>query len=91
MIHWAISSGYLEEDFLTGLPPIARKLDAERIDPERVPDEEQVWDIANAGGELEGDGFKVAVLLGAFGAMRSARSLLCAAAPFAASCTKDCG
>jgi hypothetical protein len=70
VIHWAITSGYLEQDFLTGLPPIARQLDIERIDPERVPNEEQVWDIANAGGELEGEWFKVAVLLGTFGAMR---------------------
>ncbi len=56
--------------FLTGLPSIARQLDAERIDPERVPNEKQVWAIANAGGELEGEWFKVAVLLGTFGAMR---------------------
>lgn len=70
VIHWGIISGYLEEGFLAGLPSIARKLDAERIDPERVPNERQVWAIANAGGELEGEWFKVAVLLGTFGAMR---------------------
>jgi len=70
VIHWAITSGYLDEGFLTGLPPIARQRDAERIDPERVPNEEHVWAIANVGGELEGEWFKVAVLLGTFGAMR---------------------
>ena len=70
VIHWGIISGYLDEGFLAGLPSIARKLDAERIDPERVPNEKQVWAIANAGGELEGEWFRVAVLLGTFGAMR---------------------
>jgi integrase len=70
VIHWGIISGYLDEGFLAGLPSIARKLDPERIDPERVPNEKQVWAIANAGGDLEGEWFKVAVLLGTFGAMR---------------------
>jgi hypothetical protein len=70
VIHWGIISGYLDEGFLNGLPSIARKLDAERIDPERVPNERQIWAIANVGGELEGEWFKVAVLLGTFGAMR---------------------
>jgi integrase len=53
-----------------GLPTITRELDAERVDPDRVPNEVDVWTLANAGGELEGEWFKVAVLLGTFGAMR---------------------
>jgi len=70
VIHWAIISGYLKHDPTIGLPPIKRRLDAERVDPDRVPSEKEVWAIANAGGELVGEWFKVAVLLGTFGAMR---------------------
>jgi integrase len=70
VIHWAMISGYLEQDFLIGLPPVAHQLEAERVDPVRVPNEKQVWAIANAGGEMEGEWFSAAVLLGTFGAMR---------------------
>jgi len=70
VIHWALISGHLKHDPTIGLPPVARKLDAERVDPDRVPSEDDVWALARAGGELEGEWFKVAVLLGTFGAMR---------------------
>ena len=70
VIHWAVVMGHVKRDPLIGLPPITRELDAERVDPDLVPDEAEVWAIANAGGELEGEWFKVAVLLGTFGAMR---------------------
>jgi integrase len=70
VIHWAIIAGHLQHDPTLGLPPIKRRLDEERVDPDRVPSEEEVWAIARAGGELRGEWFKVAVLLGTFGAMR---------------------
>ena len=70
VIHWAVVTGHLQSDPLVGLPAITRQLDAERIDPDLVPEEAEVWAMANAGGELEGEWFKVAVLLGTFGAMR---------------------
>ncbi len=70
VLNWARISGYLDHDPTVGLPIIKRELDAARVDPDRVPSEEEVWMIANAGGELEGEWFKVAVLVGSFGAMR---------------------
>jgi integrase len=70
VLNWARVSGYLDRDPMIGLPTIKRKLDAARVDPDRVPSEEEVWTIANAGGALEGEWFKVAVLVGSFGAMR---------------------
>jgi integrase len=70
VLHWALLRGFLERDPTIGLPKIVRKLDGERVDPDRVPNEEEVWGLARAGVELEGEWFKVAVLLGTFGAMR---------------------
>ena len=70
VLNWARASGYLDHDPTLGLPVIKRKLDDSRVDPDRVPSEEEVWTIANAGGECEGEWFKVAVLVGSFGAMR---------------------
>jgi hypothetical protein len=62
LLNWARISGYLDHDPTIGLPVIKRKPQATRVDPDRVPSEEEIWAIANAGGDLEGEWFKVAAV-----------------------------
>lgn len=56
---------------VVGLPKIKRNLHSERMDPDRVPNEDDVWKIAKDGSEIVGEWFGVSVLLGAFGALRA--------------------
>lgn len=71
VLHWGVATGRLERDPSIGLPKIRRLVDVERVKPDRVPDEPEIWELATLGRSLLGDWFAVAVLLGSYGALRA--------------------
>jgi integrase len=71
VLHWRLETGRLDHDPSVGLPKIRRVLDAESVVPDRVPDETEVWEIADAGRATVGEWFGVAVLLAGYGALRA--------------------
>ena len=56
VLHWALMTGRMEHDPSIGLPKIKRNI-AERMDPDPVPDEDDIWEIAEAGREVLGEWF----------------------------------
>jgi hypothetical protein len=48
VLGWAVESGRLEKDPSRGMVKIARDPDQEKVDPERVPGEAEVWEIVAA-------------------------------------------
>ena len=87
-----IISGHLEEGFLTGLPSIARKLDAERIDPElEYPMKDRCGPSPTPAESSRASGSRSPCCSARSGPCASGNSSPCAAAPSAAWCTKGCG
>ena len=70
VLHWALTTRRMAYDPSIGLPKVKRILQAERMDRDRIPDEGDIWAISEMGREVVGEWFRVAVLLGAFGALR---------------------
>lgn len=71
ILHWAQISGRMTHNPSLGIPRLRRDLSAERMDPDRVPSEDEVWDLVQRGRDQIGEWFGVAVLLGSYGALRS--------------------
>jgi integrase len=71
VLHWAMASGRLDRDPSVGLPKIRRIVEVERPVADRVPEEAEIWEIAQLGRAMLGDWFAVAVLLGGYGALRA--------------------
>jgi integrase len=71
MLHWAIKTGRLDHDPSIGIPKVRRIVASECIDPGCVPSESEIWAYVEAGRVRVGEWFAVAVLLGAYGAIRS--------------------
>jgi integrase len=70
VLHWAISTGRLHRDPSIGLPKIRRIVEVEKPVADRVPEEAEIWEIAQLGRAMLGDWFAVGVLLGGYGALR---------------------
>lgn len=62
-IRWSLKAGRLVRDPLLALPDIARDLDAEAVDPENIPSEQEGWDLATAFGDRYGLWARTLVLL----------------------------
>jgi integrase len=71
VLHWAIATERLDRDPSIGLPKIRRIIDVEKPVADRVPEEAEIWEIAQLGRPMLGDWFPVAVLLGGYGALRA--------------------
>jgi integrase len=67
---WAVTSGRLERDPSKGLPKLTRDVDGEQVDPERIPGEDEVWQLADTARALKGPWFAALILLQAYGAFR---------------------
>jgi len=70
VLHWAVVSGRLDRDPSMGLPKVKRIVAVEQPVADRVPEEAEIWELAELGRSLIGEGFAVAVLLGGYGALR---------------------
>jgi integrase len=70
VFEWAVETGRLPRHPAQGMPKIARDFDAEKVDPERVPDVSEIWLLAETALRLFGEQAMVIVLLLAFGALR---------------------
>jgi len=71
VLHWAIATGRLDRDPSIGLPKIRRIVEIEKPVADRVPEEAEIWEIAQLGRAILGDWFATAVLLGGYGALRA--------------------
>jgi integrase len=71
VLHWAMATGRLDRDPSIGLPKIRRMIEVEKPGADRVPEEGEIWEIAQIGRAILGDWFSVAVLLGGYGALRA--------------------
>ena len=71
VLHWAMATGRLDRDPSIGLPKIRRITEVEKPVADRVPEEPEIWEIAQCGRAIFGDWFAVAVLLAGYGALRA--------------------
>jgi integrase len=66
-----MATGRIDRDPSIGLPKIRRIIEIEKPAADRVPEEAEIWEIAQCGRAFLGDWFAVAVLLGGYGALRA--------------------
>jgi integrase len=70
VLAWAVASGRLERNPALGMPRLSRDLDAEQVDPDRVPGEDEVWQLADAARQRFGLWCAALILVAGYGAMR---------------------
>jgi integrase len=71
VLHWALATGRLAADPSIGLPKVRRIIEVEKPVADRVPEESEIWEVAELGRVMIGEWFAVAVLLGGYGALRA--------------------
>jgi integrase len=70
LLRWLVVSGRLDRDPTLGMSRIERDLDAEQVDPERIPATAELWRLAETGEERWGVGIAALIVVLFFGALR---------------------